>query len=48
VLDADALTILSRDAGLFGALHDGCVLTPHGGEFARLFPDIRRSWRLLR
>jgi hydroxyethylthiazole kinase-like uncharacterized protein yjeF len=40
VLDADALTILSREAGLFGALHDGCVLTPHGGEFARLFPDI--------
>lgn len=40
VLDADALTILSRDAGLFGALHAGCVLTPHGGEFARLFPDL--------
>ena len=40
VLDADALTILSRDAGVFGALHGGCVLTPHGGEFARLFPDI--------
>ncbi|MBA4351037.1 MAG: bifunctional ADP-dependent NAD(P)H-hydrate dehydratase/NAD(P)H-hydrate epimerase [Rhodobacter sp.] len=40
VLDADALTILSREVGLFGALHDGCVLTPHAGEFARLFPDI--------
>ena len=40
VLDADALTILSRDAALFGALHERCVLTPHGGEFARLFPDI--------
>ncbi|MBU9699469.1 NAD(P)H-hydrate epimerase [Rhodobacteraceae bacterium HSP-20] len=40
VLDADALTILSREAALFGALHGGCVLTPHGGEFARLFPDI--------
>ncbi len=40
VLDADALTILSREAELFGALHDDCVLTPHGGEFARLFPDI--------
>ena len=40
VLDADALTILSRQPGLFAALHDGCVLTPHGGEFARLFPDI--------
>lgn len=40
VLDADALTILSREAGLFGALHGKCVLTPHAGEFARLFPDI--------
>lgn len=43
VLDADALTILSREAGLFGALHEGCVLTPHGGEFARLFPDIAET-----
>jgi hydroxyethylthiazole kinase-like uncharacterized protein yjeF len=40
VLDADALTLLSRDPALFGALHGACVLTPHGGEFARLFPDI--------
>jgi hydroxyethylthiazole kinase-like uncharacterized protein yjeF len=40
VLDADALTILSQHPDLFAALHDGCVLTPHGGEFARLFPDV--------
>jgi hydroxyethylthiazole kinase-like uncharacterized protein yjeF len=40
VLDADALTILSQTPDLFAALHDGCVLTPHAGEFARLFPDI--------
>ena len=40
VLDADALTILSQRPDLFAALHDGCVLTPHAGEFARLFPDI--------
>ena len=40
VLDADALTLAARDPGLFAALHDRCVLTPHGGEFARLFPDI--------
>jgi hydroxyethylthiazole kinase-like uncharacterized protein yjeF len=40
VLDADALTLLARDADLIGKLHDKCVLTPHAGEFARLFPDI--------
>jgi hydroxyethylthiazole kinase-like uncharacterized protein yjeF len=40
VLDADALNLLAQDRGLFAALHDRCVLTPHGGEFARLFPDI--------
>lgn len=39
-LDADALTLLSRNAALFEALHERCVLTPHGGEFARLFPQI--------
>lgn len=40
VLDADALTILSQHPDLFAALHDACILTPHAGEFARLFPDI--------
>ena len=40
VLDADALTLIARDATLFAALHPACVLTPHAGEFARLFPDI--------
>ncbi len=40
VLDADALTLISRDATLFAALHPKCILTPHAGEFARLFPDI--------
>ena len=40
MLDADALTALSRDAALFAQLHKNCILTPHAGEFARLFPDI--------
>lgn len=41
VLDADALSAFADDPGdLFTMLHDGCVLTPHAGEFARLFPDL--------
>lgn len=40
VLDADALTALARHPDLAARLHPGCVLTPHGGEFARLFPKI--------
>ncbi|MEL7106255.1 MAG: NAD(P)H-hydrate dehydratase [Pseudomonadota bacterium] len=41
VLDADALTRFQRHPEvLFGALHETCVLTPHGGEFAKLFPDL--------
>ncbi|MEP4038491.1 NAD(P)H-hydrate dehydratase [Pseudophaeobacter sp.] len=41
VLDADALTRFERDPQvLFDLLHQDCVLTPHGGEFAKLFPDL--------
>ncbi|MBC7133238.1 MAG: NAD(P)H-hydrate dehydratase [Roseovarius sp.] len=41
VLDADALSAFEGAPGaLFAHLHGGCVLTPHSGEFARLFPDI--------
>ncbi len=39
VLDADALTVFAGAAGtLFERLTPRCLLTPHGGEFARLFP----------
>ena len=41
VLDADALTAFAGDSDtFFGMLNGNCVLTPHAGEFARLFPDI--------
>jgi len=40
VVDADGLTLLSKHLDLMRLLHDRCVLTPHAGEFARLFPDI--------
>ena len=50
VLDADALTSFQdRPEALFealsqarsGAAKDSCVLTPHDGEFRRLFPDLQ-------
>ena len=41
VLDADALSRFQRaQEALFEALHGQAVLTPHGGEFKRLFPDL--------
>ena len=41
VLDADALSVFQSDPqALFDALSERCVLTPHAGEFARLFPGL--------
>ncbi len=38
VLDADALTSFAEDpATLFSAVRSACVMTPHAGEFSRLF-----------
>jgi NAD(P)H-hydrate epimerase len=38
LLDADAISVFaSRAAELAGAIHGPCVMTPHDGEFARVF-----------
>jgi len=54
VLDADALSVFEKDPkALFKAAKeirkaqggiDSIVLTPHGGEFPRLFPDLARRY----
>jgi NAD(P)H-hydrate epimerase len=44
VLDADALTSFSgKSEKLFSLLNNSCVLTPHEGEFARLFRGLSGS-----
>jgi len=38
LLDADAISVFADRVGeLAGAIHGPCILTPHDGEFARLF-----------
>ncbi|MCB9991376.1 MAG: NAD(P)H-hydrate dehydratase [Rhodospirillales bacterium] len=47
VLDADALSCFADDPGaLHKALHEKAVLTPHDGEFARIFPSVEGVQKL--
>ena len=44
VIDADALTSFAgKPERLFSALRDNVILTPHDGEFARLFGEVSGS-----
>lgn len=47
VLDADALTVFADDPGaLFGEIRGPCLMTPHAGEFSRLFSESAGAGRL--
>ena len=49
VIDADALTVFSEyPEELFKVLDETCILTPHDGEFNRLFPFQKEGGRLSR
>jgi len=47
VLDADALNILSLNPDLLDDLPRNTILTPHPGEFRRLFGETPDSWTRL-
>ncbi len=49
VLDADALTsYMETPEDLFKIIDEHCVLTPHEGEFFKLFPDLKPGDKLTR
>ena len=44
VIDADALTVLKGEpATLFALVEDNDVITPHPGEFERIFPGLLKA-----
>jgi len=47
VLDADVLNILSVNPGWLSKLPGDTILTPHPGEFRRLFGETENSWKRL-
>lgn len=44
VLDADALNSLAQNPSLLNNLPPSCIITPHPGEFARLFHTVRNQY----
>lgn len=49
VVDADGLSAFQDDPqALHDAIGSPCVLTPHAGEFARVFPDLDEGDKLAR
>jgi ADP-dependent NAD(P)H-hydrate dehydratase / NAD(P)H-hydrate epimerase len=47
VADADALNIISENRALLNMLPGKTILTPHPGEFKRLFGETTNSWQRL-
>ena len=48
ILDADALFFLAEDRDLLDALPEGTILTPHEGEFDRIFGPFDSSFQRIR
>jgi len=47
VLDADALNIIAQNTNMMEALPSGSILTPHPGEFRRLFGESGNSMQMV-
>lgn len=49
VIDADALSVFEDDVKTFyKCLHKNCILTPHEGEFERIFPQLQQESKIER